>query len=220
MTVQFTNLTKFLVGILDLGTRIPTAHTLNNTAVASAGASSLTVTATTGYLAGGRKLTIGGVQITIAQDTPRGSTTVPIVPLTTGQSIASGANVTYYELVEFIGGESLNVTANDQVINIRNFKSGQWNEQARVMTGLTVELEGQFHIEDLAITAVIRPASFVLGKEVYSEITRNNGDKWSGAFLVQGYSEPASLDNVVRVRFTLASQGAIGIPAAASLAIA
>jgi predicted secreted protein len=220
MTVQYTAYTKFLVGELAIGSRKPVEHTLTVNSNATAGASELTVAALTGFLAAGRKLTIGTTPITVVEDAKRGATTVKIVPLTTGQTIASAATTKYFELLEFIGGEGIDIANQDNVISIRNFKSGIWSENAKTMVGLSISLEGQFHVEDLAVTAIIRPATFDLRKEVYAEITRDNGDKWTGAFMVQGYNETAQLDNVVRVRFNLNSQGAIGVPAPASLAIA
>lgn len=204
--------TNFLVGALPKGQRVPVSKTLTVTSAASVGATTLTVAALTGYINAGRRFTIASVTFTVGQDAPRGTTTLVLAaPLTA--PITSNASVSYYELFEFQGGEGIDINGADQVINIRNFRSGQWGSNAKIMTSLSCDLEGQFLDDDLAVTAIIRPAYFTLGAEIYAEISRTNGDKWSGAFLVSNYAESAPLDNVVRLRFSLSSQGQIAIPA-------
>lgn len=213
MTVSFTAGTSFLVATLASGQSVPQSRTLTTTASAAAGATSLAVTATTGYINAGRKLTVGTVEVTVTADTPVGSTALPIKALTTGQSIASAATGTYYELFEFIGGSEASVAAQESTISIRNFKSGKWASNAKTMTGLTVTCSGQLHVEDYALKNVLRPAAFELGQEVYADLTRPDGDRYRGAFLVNGYQESAALDNVVTVSFTLNSNGAVTLPA-------
>jgi predicted secreted protein len=212
MSYQFTSSTYFRVGALATGTTKPTEKTLTVTSAAIVGATSLTVAATTGFISSGSKFTIGGATFTVAEDAPRGSTELVLAtPLTA--PITANATTKYYELFEFLGGEGIDLNGQDQVINVRNFKSGQWGANVKIMTGVSCDLEGQFLTEDLAITAIIRPAYFTLGGDIYAEITRDNGDKWMGAFLVSNYSESAALDNILRVRYSLQSQGAVAIPA-------
>jgi predicted secreted protein len=219
MTVQFTNTTKFLVADLAIGSRTPSVYTLTTTANATVGATSLAVTATPGYLTSGVKVTVGTVTVTVKTDTPRGSTSVPIEVLKTGETIASAATGTYYELFEFIGGSDIQISGQESSISIRNFKSGKWAENAKVMTGVSFACQGQYHIEDIGLRNVIRPAMFNLGKEIYASLTRENGDVWAGSFQVAGYTESAALDNVVQVSFNLNSNGAVVLPAGVPLTV-
>lgn len=213
MTVVSTAHTKLLVASLAAGQRTPTLYTLNttNTSALNPGVTALPVQASPVYLQSGRRLIIGGVEVIVRADAPRGATSIPIEA--TATQIPAQANGQVSELFEFLGGEGLDVNGQDNTINIRNFRSGQWSESAKVMVGVTFDTEGQFHKEDRAIINVVRPAYFKLGQEIYSELTRANGDRYAGAFLVSGYSEAGALDNVLRVQFTLNSQGAIAIPA-------
>ena len=213
MTVVSTAHTKLLVGSLVPGQRLPSTFTLNasNQSNLAPGTTTLPVAASPVYLQAGRKIVIGGVEIVVRADSPRGATAIPIEANTV--QIPANANGQVSELFEFLGGEGLDVNGQDNTINIRNFRSGQWSESAKVMVGVTFDTEGQFHKEDRAIINVVRPAYFKLGQEIYAELTRANGDRYAGAFLVSGYSEAGALDNVLRVQFTLNSQGAIAIPA-------
>lgn len=217
MAIQFSSTVRFLVGALEVDKKVPTVRTLTTTAAASPGASNLAVTATTGYLSAGVEIQLGAVKVKVRQNTPVGSLTVPIEPLAVGQTVASGASGTYYQLFEFIGGSDIQIAGQENTISIRNFKSGQWAFNAKVMTGVSLTCQGQYHTEDYAIRNIIRPAFMTLGKEVYAELTRENGDVWSGAFLVNSYSEGNALDNVVTVSFTLNSNGEVVIPAPAVL---
>lgn len=217
MAIQFTSTVRFLVGALATNQTVPTAQTLTVTAAADAGDDTLTVSATTGYLSSGVEIQIGSTLVKVRQDTPRGSTTLPIEPLAVGETITSSATGTYYELFEFIGGSDIQIAGQENTISIRNFKSGQWAYNAKVMTGVSFTCQGQYHTDDYALRNVIRPAFFTLGKEIYAELTRENGDVWSGNFLVNGYSEGNALDNVVTVSFTLNSNGVVVIPAPAVL---
>jgi len=222
MTVVMTASTKFLVAKLAPNTRIPTARTVTTSAIVAAGATSLPVVATTFYLEDDRELVFAGQTVKVAGNHPVGATSIAIeAPLATG--IASGvASNTTYELFEFIGGESVDLGTDLNTISIRNFRSGAWTENSKVSYGVSLDLEGQFHIEDRAVQNVVRPAVFTLGEgtnspEIYVDFVRPNGDRYSGAFLVMDYSESLRLDDVVRLSFTLSSQGAITIPTPLSL---
>lgn len=214
--------TKFLVARLPVGQRLPVTRTLTTSAAAAIGATSLTVTATNFYVEAERTFVFAGQTVTAAANVPVGGTTIPLTkPLATGIATAITSSPTY-ELFEFIGGESVDLGTDLNTISIRNFRSGAWTENSKVSYGVSLDLEGQFHIEDRSIQNVIRPAVFTLGEgnnspEVYVDFIRPNGDRYAGAFLVMDYAESLRLDDIVRVSFTLSSQGAITIPAPLSL---
>lgn len=223
MTTVMTAFTLFRVGRLVPGTKVPATFALTNTVAGSAGNTSLTIAASPIYIEAGRKFTLGGVEITAGATVLLGGTSFPLsTALTAPIAINSTTQVT--QLFDFIGAESVDVSANIGTINIRNFRSGLWTEDSKTSVGVSMSLEGQFHVEDKAISNVIRPAVYTGGEgttspQVYVEFQRPNGDIYSGAFLVMNYSEPTRVDDVLRVSFELSSQGAIVIPSPKSLTV-
>jgi predicted secreted protein len=165
------------------------------------------------YLQAGLELEFsGGATVSVAEDLAAGETTLKYES-ENGTDPTATESADTFALYSFLGGESLTINNDDNVVSIRTFRSGMWAENAKTMIGASMDLEGTMQDDDIALMNVIRPAAFSVDKEIYAQVTRPNGDVYTGAFLVQSYSEPNNLDNVVRVSFTLNSQGAIGIPA-------
>lgn len=211
--------TTLEVATLAAGTRIPTAVTVTiGTGGAAIGATSIPLTAAPIYFQAGRDITIGGQVVTVAADLPRtvGVCTLTITKPLTG-ALTAAQTFTVIESFSFLGGEEVNVTHSENVINVRNYRSGAWQEQIKVMTGIAMDTGGQFLSNDLAITNVVRPASNNIATEIYGALTRPNGDRYSGSWLITGYKEPAPLDNVLRAEFSMQSLGAISLPTALSL---
>ncbi len=223
MTTIMTAYTLFRVGKLVPGSKTPATVALTNTVAGANGNTSLTIAASPIYIEAGRKFTLGGVEITAGSTVLLGGTSFPLATALTS-AIAINSTTQVSQLFDFIGAESVDLSANIGSINIRNFRSGMWTEDSKTSVGVAMSLEGQFHVEDKAISNVIRPAVFTLGEgttspQIYVEFTRPNGDIYSGAFLVTNYAEPTRVDDVLRVSFDLTSQGAIVIPAPKSLSV-
>ncbi len=221
MTTVMTANTLFRVGKLVPGAKTPATVALTNTVAGANGSTSLTIAASPIYIEAGRKFTLGGVEITAGSTVLLGATSLPLATALTS-TIAINSTAQVAQLFDFIGAESVDLSANLGTISIRNFRSGMWGSDSKTSVSVSMSLEGQFHVVDKAISNVIRPAVFTLGEgttspEVYVEFTRPNGDVYSGAFLVMNYSEPTRVDDVLRVSFELTSQGAIVIPAPKSL---
>jgi len=217
MAVIHTSFTRVQLAALAVGSRVPTLHTITvGVGGAALNSNTIPITASPAFLQADLQLNFDGEVYTVATDVPVGGTTITTVePI--NPAIAAGVTATTIAPLQFLGGETADIAVEDSLISTRRFLSGKWNEQAKVMVGVTISLEGQLHDNDVAISNIIRPAAFSLEKEVFAVITRRNGDVYSGAFLVNGYSEPTGLDNIVRVAFTLSSQDAVAIPAERAL---
>lgn len=221
MTVIYTSYTKFYVASLAPGAMLPTRYTVTTSSAATVGATTLAIQASPVYLEAGRELLFGTTKIIVGATVYVGDTSILVGnPTGVPAAITSGATASTYQLFEFIGGESVDLSDRGDSITIRNFRSGQWSSSARVSTGVSMDLEGQIHIEDRALANVIRPSVFTIGRgavssNIYVEFHRPNGDVYKGVFQVTtgSYSESTPLDNVVRVSFSLESQDAVSIPA-------
>ncbi len=219
MTVVYTSYTKFYVGQLTPGANLPVRYTVTTSAAATVGATSLSIQASPVYVEAGSELLFGTTKIIVGDTIYVGDTSFLVAnPAGVPAAITSGASASTYQLFEFIGGESVDLSSSGDTISIRNFKSGEWTESSRVSVGVSMDLEGQLHAEDRALANVIRPSTFTIGRgtrssNIYVEFIRPNGDTYKGVFQVGNYSESTPLDNVVRVSFSLASQAAIAIPA-------
>lgn len=184
MTTVMTAYTLFRVGKLAPGAKVPATFALTNTVAGAAGNTSLTIAASPIYIEAGRKFTLGGVEITAGGNVLLGGTTLPLTTaLTAPIAINSTTQVT--QMFDFIGAESVDLSTNIGTITIRNFRSGMWNADSKTSVGVSMSLEGQFHVEDRAISNVIRPAVYTLGEgttspEVYVEFIRPNGDEYKG----------------------------------------
>lgn len=223
MTVIYTSYTKFYVAQLSPGAILPQSYTVTTSSAAAVGDTEIAIQASPVYLEAGRELTFGSTKIVVGDTVYVGDTEILVgnedgVPA----AIPSGAKASTYQLFEFIGGESVDLSSSGDTISIRNFKSGEWSETSRVSVGVSMDVDGQIHMEDRALANVIRPSTFTVGRgsrssNIYVEFIRPNGDTYKGVFQVGNYSESNPLDNVVRVSFNLASQAAIALPATLSL---
>ncbi|MEM2990234.1 MAG: hypothetical protein QXQ02_03515 [Halobacteria archaeon] len=219
MAVIYTSYTKFYVASLTPGSVLPQTYTVTTSSAGAVGASSLNIQASPVYLEAGRELLFGATKVIVGETVYVGDTTIMVGnPNGLPSAITSGASATTYQLFEFIGGESVDLASSGDTINIRNFKSGEWTETSRVSVGVSMDVEGQVHVEDRALANVIRPSTFTIGRgsrssNIYVEFIRPNGDTYKGVFQVGNYSESTPLDNVVRVSFSLSSQAAIALPA-------
>jgi predicted secreted protein len=218
MTVVYTSYTKFYVAQLAPGAKLPQSFNVTTSAAASSGATELAIQASPVFLEAGRELMFGSTKVIVGDTVYVGDTSL-IVGNQNGvpAAISSGATAQSYQLFEFIGGDSVDLSSTGDTISIRNFKSGEWTETSRVSVGVSMDVEGQLHMEDRALANVIRPSVFTIGRNsrssnIYVEFIRPNGDTYKGVFQVGAYSESNPLDNVVRVSFSLASQAAIVLP--------
>lgn len=219
MTVIYTSYTRFYVAQLAPGSSTPQNFNVTTAAAATVGATSLTIQASPVYIEAGRELMFGATKITVGSTVYTGDTTLLVGnPTGVPTAMATAQTATTPQLFEFIGGESVELSSSGDTISIRNFKSGEWTQSSRVSVGVSMDVEGQIHLEDRALANVIRPSVFTIGRgtrssNIYVEFIRPNNDTYKGVFQVGSYSESTPLDNVVRVSFSLSSQSAIAIPA-------
>ncbi len=220
MAYQRNSYTTLEVGNLPKGVRVPTRITYTTVGTHAVGATAINLTASPTYIQAGRDLVIGGNIVTVANSVPRTTAAVTLNllrPLTV--ALASAATFLVVEQFAFLGGEEMNVTHAENVIQLRSYRSANWQDQVKVMCGITIDTAGQFLTDDLAITNVIRPSSIDIEAELWCETKRQNGDRYAGVWLATGFKEPAPLDNVLRAEFSLQSVGAIALPAPLSLAV-
>jgi len=189
---------------------IPAAATANFAASAianTASANLIQVTPTPVYLDIGEVLDFGGVIAILSQPAPAGSTQLLVLPLAV--ALTTGAEAITIALVNVVGATNATPSSNPKTSDSTTYLSGSGVSMAIVGSNRTLNLSFN-HIEgDMggAILMAILYNEQFLGREVWAEVVRDNGETYRGRATLTTGNQTAPTQEKVTQEANMQFQG-------------
>lgn len=191
---------------------------------AAEGATSISVTATTGVnytIAAGTALSfiasaspLGRVEVLLlANATLSGSTAVPLTIAPLLDAIPSGSTARLVQdMFPVLGITNLGPQLSPTVVDTTHAQSGSGTSSAIVRTKRELTVEGIEYVGDIALEQFVKRTFFdpiYMNRELYAIATYPNGSKLEGASKVTALTMPATQMEVMKYTFTLEFQDEI-----------
>jgi hypothetical protein len=191
---------------------------------AAEGATSISVTATTGVnytIAAGTALSfiasaspLGRVEVLLlANATLSGSTAVPLTIAPLLDAIPSGSTARLVQdMFPVLGITNLGPQLSPTVVDTTHAQSGSGTSSAIVRTKRELTVEGIEYVGDIALEQFVKRTFFdpiYMNRELYAIATYPNGSKMEGASKVTALTMPATQMEVMKYTFTLEFQDEI-----------
>ncbi|WP_138503398.1 hypothetical protein [Nostoc sp. PA-18-2419] len=213
------NKVKLYVALLPLGDRTePTDVSVTTSAAIASGATSITVTALTGPIAGGTPLTFDNgtdkLTVYLAKDAKLGATSLQIEPATVGLTGSSSA-AQYTAKLRLLGGTQLNANINSDRTDVLVFEDPLGYKDGAV-TGQSWEIPWTANLlsDDEAFRRVFyAAANAVSGREVFvwqedaPPAGYAKGDGLKGATVVMNMQKNMTSTAILTLTCTFMGQG-------------
>lgn len=198
-TVANCSNSKVEIVALPADSRTRTTYTFTASAMASMGATSITVGATPVKLYAGDKLTFGSVVATLTADVEAGATSLPVKALS--GAVSSMATATTYAMRTLSNADSADVSFSGKSVDTSTFGDGLYTEALKVQVDTMIKVSGIF-VGSLPAQTILQVAA-TDDSEIYFVITDEKGYTTEGVAIVESYDESHKYRDVKKFSLNL-----------------